>query len=68
YVALTAEVLTTLLLTVNTSLNRQQRKEAKEILLNNHQIFAENISEKEQTLELRQTKKFAIKLILQVLN
>ncbi|CAG8812708.1 15619_t:CDS:1, partial [Racocetra persica] len=55
YIALTAEVPTTLLLTVNTSLNRQQRKKAKEILLNNHQIFAKNISEEEQTLELRQT-------------
>ncbi|CAG8641402.1 29332_t:CDS:2, partial [Racocetra persica] len=56
YVALTAEVPTTPLLTVNTFLNRQQREEAKEILLNNHQIFAKNISEEGQTLELEQTK------------
>ncbi|CAG8827929.1 12475_t:CDS:1, partial [Racocetra persica] len=45
YIALTAKVSTTPLLTINTFLNRQQREEAKEILLNNHQIFAKNISE-----------------------
>ncbi|CAG8730109.1 6836_t:CDS:1, partial [Racocetra persica] len=56
YVALTAEVPTTPLLTVNTSLNRQQREKAKEILPNNYQIFAKNISEEGQTLELGQTK------------
>ncbi|CAG8844162.1 23564_t:CDS:1, partial [Racocetra persica] len=56
YVALTVEVPTTSLLTVNISLNRQQKEEAKEILLNNHQIFAKNISEEGQTLKLRQTK------------
>ncbi|CAG8846674.1 6920_t:CDS:1, partial [Racocetra persica] len=56
YVALTAEVPTTPLLTVNTFLNGQQKEKAKEILLNNHQIFAENISEEGQTLELGQTK------------
>ncbi|CAG8776135.1 24596_t:CDS:1, partial [Racocetra persica] len=56
YIALTAEISTTPLLTINTSLNRQQKEKAKEILLNNHQIFAKNISEKGQTLELEQTK------------
>ncbi|CAG8813297.1 16729_t:CDS:1, partial [Racocetra persica] len=56
YVVLTAEVSTTPLLTINTSLNGQQREKAKEILLNNHQIFAKNISKEKQTLELEQTK------------
>ncbi|CAG8495296.1 27743_t:CDS:2 [Racocetra persica] len=37
-------------------LTKTLQEEAKEILLNNYQIFAKNISEKEQTLELRQTK------------
>ncbi|CAG8833377.1 31034_t:CDS:1, partial [Racocetra persica] len=62
YVALTAEVPTTPLLTVNTSLNRQQREKVKEILLNNHQIFAENISKEGQTLELGQTKEVCYKI------
>ncbi|CAG8534017.1 7703_t:CDS:2 [Racocetra persica] len=56
YVVLTAEVSTTPFLTINTFLNRQQREEAKEILLNNHQIFTKNISEEGQTFELGQTK------------
>ncbi|CAG8777715.1 20447_t:CDS:1, partial [Racocetra persica] len=37
-------------------------EEAKEILLNNHQIFAKNISEERQTLKLGQTKEVSYEI------
>ncbi|CAG8665687.1 25355_t:CDS:2, partial [Racocetra persica] len=39
-----------------------EEEKAKKILLNNYQIFAENISKEEQTLELGQTKEVCYKI------
>ena len=40
---------------INSSLTTPEKKLAEKILLNNYHIFAENISEEGQTLELGQT-------------
>ncbi|CAG8757056.1 15616_t:CDS:1, partial [Cetraspora pellucida] len=58
YVALTAEVDVQLsTMQINTSLTNSEKKIAEKILFNNYHIFAKNISEEGQTLELGQTNK-----------